>query len=202
MKVRNSAVVWISFAMLSCSLTAGPSDGSAAAPNSSPAMHSAMPAGYDIVVLKPSGSNLSLMALIECPELEGAQHVSSGLQAKMISAGGVRMDKFPHHFNFRITASLHKTIQDVPVTSVNVPDDPRDLLLKLRFRVKAYHGLKVREILADSVNLIGMPSDVPYDERVYRISIDIKDAPISDRFVIDVLTPEGELLTHFPFSLL
>lgn len=161
-----------------------------------------MPAGYDIVVLKPSGASLSLMGLIECPELEGAQHVSAGTKAKIVSADGERMVKFPHHFNFRITASLRKTILDIPVDSVNVLDDPHDLLLKLRFRVKAYHGLEVREVIADSVELIGMPADVPYDERVYRISVDIGDAAITDRFVIDILTPEGELLAHFPFTVL
>ena len=54
-----------------------------------PGLHSAMPAGYEVVVLKPSRATLSLMGLIECPELEGAQHVSQGLSAKLVSASGV-----------------------------------------------------------------------------------------------------------------
>lgn len=195
MKVRRIAVL---LAFLSCSLDAGPRRGSSNASG----LHSAMPAGYDIVVLKPSGANLSLMGLIECPELEGAQQVSEGANAVLLSANGGRIRKFPHHFSFRITASLRKIMLDGPATAVKVDDDPRDLLLKLRFRVKAYHGLQVRDVVADSVQLIGMPADVPYDERVYRIKVDIGDAPITDRFVIDILTPEGELLTHFPFTVL
>ena len=39
-----------------------------------PGLHSNMPAGYDVMVLKPSKATLSLLGLIECPELEGAQH--------------------------------------------------------------------------------------------------------------------------------
>lgn len=161
-----------------------------------------MPAGYEVITLRPSGLNLSLMGLVECPELEGAQHVSEGLKGTVVSADGERMEKFPHHFSFRITASLRKIIMDGPATSVSVPDDPYDLLLKLRFRIKAYHGLQVHEVFADSVELIGMPADVPYDERIYRITVDVDNTPIIDRFVVDILTPEGELLTHFPFAVL
>ena len=197
MTVRRSFLL-TPLVLLSCSLMAGPARGS----NNSPALHSAMPAGYDILILKPSGVALSLMGLIECPELEGAQHVSAGTNARIISADGQRMNTFPHHFSFRITASLRKTVTDSPINSINIGDDPHDLLLKLRFRVKAYHGLQVRDVMADSVELIGMPADVPYDERVYRINVEIGDAAIIDRFVIDVLTPNGELLTHFPFTLL
>jgi hypothetical protein len=47
-----------------------------------------------------------------------------------------------------------------------------------------------------------MPADVPYDERVYRVNMNVGRLPISDRLVIDVLSPQGERLTHFPFILL
>jgi hypothetical protein len=198
MKVSRSKVGWIPVLLLCSSLAAAPRT----LPNQGTGLRSAMPAGYEVITLRPSGLNLSLMGLVECPELEGAQHLSEGLKAQIVSSGGERMVKFPHHFSFRITASLRKIILDGPASSVAIPGDPYDLLLKLRFRIKAYRGLQVREILADSVELIGMPGEVPYDERVYRISVDIGDAPITDRFVVDILTPEGELLTHFPFAVL
>jgi hypothetical protein len=47
-----------------------------------------------------------------------------------------------------------------------------------------------------------MPADVPYDERVYRINVNRVDLPITARMVVEVRTAQGELLTHFPFSLL
>jgi len=50
--------------------------------------------------------------------------------------------------------------------------------------------------------MIGMPADVPSDERVYRINIDTGNLPITDRVVIEIFSPQGELLTHFPFILL
>jgi len=198
MKVCRSRVSWLPVLLLSCSLAAGPRT----TPDKGPGFHSAMPAGYEVVTLRPSGLNLSLMGLVECPELEGAQHVYEGLNSQIISSGGERMNNFPRHFSFRITASLRKIILDGPATAVNIPDDPHDLLLKLRFRIKAYHGLQMREVYADAVEQIGMPADVPYDERIYRVTVDIGDTPIIDRFVVEILTPQGELLTHFPFSVL
>ena len=171
-------------------------------PKSTSGLRSNMPAGYDVMVLKPSKATLSLIGLIECPELEGAQRIAQGLHGKLVSADGNTIKEFPQHFSFRITASLRKVFLDPPVASIALPDDPQELLLKLKFRVLAYHALEVREIVPQSVELIGMPADVPYDERIYRINISTEKLPITDRLVVEILSPQGELLTHFPFSVL
>jgi len=167
-----------------------------------PGLHSAMPAGYQVVVLKPSHATLSLMGLIECPELEGVQHVSQGLNSKLVSANGAVVRKFPPLFSFRITASLRKVVLDGPTDSVEVAGDPHDLLLRLGFRLRVYDGLKAREIAPESVEMIGMPAYVPYDERVYRIKVNAGNLPVTDRFVIEIVSPQGEYLTHFTFVLL
>lgn len=172
------------------------------APHGGNAMHPTVPAGYDVVVLKPSGANLSLMGLIECPELEGAQSVSEGAHKKLVSPDGGTIRRFPQRFSFRITASLRKMLIDQPVASVDVGDEPHDLLLNLKFRIRAYNGLENHEIVPESVEMIGMPADVPYDERVYRINLNKVDLPITARLVVEIRTPQGELLTHFPFTLL
>jgi hypothetical protein len=89
---------------------------------------------------------------------------------------------------------------DRPVQSVDVSNEPQELLLNLKFRIRAYNALEVHEIVPESVEMIGMPADVPYDERVYRINLNNVDLPITARLVVEILTPQGELLTHFPFS--
>lgn len=172
------------------------------APRGSNGMHPTTPAGYAVVVLKPSGANLSLMGLIECPELEGAQSVSEGTNKKLVSADGDTIRHFPQRFSFRITASLRKVLMDQPLASVDVGDEPHELLLNLKFRIRAYNGLEAHEISPESVEMIGMPGDVPYDERVYRLNFNNVNLPITARLVVEVRTPQGELLTHFPFSLL
>jgi hypothetical protein len=170
------------------------------APHGGNGLHPNIPAGYDVVVLKPSGANLSLMGLIECPELEGAQSASEGTHKRLVSTDGDTIRHFPQRFSFRITASLRKMLIDRPVTSVDVSDEPHELLLNLKFRIRAYNGLEAHEIAVESVEMIGMPADVPYDERVYRINLNNVDLPITARLVVEILTPQGELITHFPFS--
>ncbi|MGC2742441.1 MAG: hypothetical protein WA672_04580 [Candidatus Angelobacter sp.] len=164
-----------------------------------PGMRSNIPAGYDVMLLKPSKATLSFIGLIECPELEGAQHVSEGLHAKLVSTDGNTIKEFPQHFSFRITASLKKIFLEGPMTSVALPDDPQELLLHLKFRVRVYHGLEAREIAPQSIEMIGVPADVPSDERVYRININAGNIAITDRLVVEIFSPEGEFLTHFPF---
>jgi hypothetical protein len=165
-------------------------------------MRSNMPAGYAVMTLKPSKATLSLIGLIECPELEGAQHVAEGLHKKLVSADGTAVRQFPQRFSFRITASLQKIFIEGPDSSVDVAGDPRELLLNLKFRIRSYNGLQAREIVPQSVEMIGVPADVPYDERVYRINVDTGNLPITDRVIVEIFSPEGELLTHFPFSVL
>lgn len=198
MKTRHSAAS----GLLLCIATLGLVAVAGTPLRTGPGLHSAMPAGYEVVVLKPSHAMLSLMGLIECPELEGAQHISQGLHAQLISAKGAPIRKFPPVFSFRITASLRKVVLDGPISSVQVADDPRELLLRLGFRIRVYDGLKTREIAPESVEMIGMPAYVPYDERVYRIKVNAGNLPITDRFVIEIVSPQGELLTHFTFVLL
>jgi len=170
------------------------------AQKSNPGLRSATPAGYEVIQLKPSGDTLSVMGLIECPELEGAHQVSEGLKARLVSSNGDPIERFPQRFSFRVTASLRKITLDGPVMAVNIPIDSNELLLNLKFRIRAYHGLEARDIAPESVEMIGMPADVPYDERIYRINMNVGNLPISDRLVIEILSPQDELITHFSFS--
>jgi hypothetical protein len=50
--------------------------------------------------------------------------------------------------------------------------------------------------------MIGVPAEIESDERVFRVSFDVGEVPVTDRMVLEVTTPEGEDLTHFPFGLL
>jgi hypothetical protein len=89
-----------------------------------------------------------------------------------------------------------------PTATISTDQTPQNLLLKLKFQLKAYHGLQARVIEPESVQMIGVPADVPYDERVYRINFALDKLPITDRCVLEVLSPTGERLTKFHFDLL
>jgi hypothetical protein len=167
-----------------------------------PGLHSAMPAGYVVVRLQPSGVDVAVLGLIECPEVEGARHVSEGLNSRIVSADGIPLKHFPNHFSFRVTASLRKTLLEGPSDTVTTAEDPQEFLLKLGFKLKVYHGLHTYEVEPQSVEMIGVPADIPSDERVFRVTFEVENLPLSDRVVLLVLSPEEEQLTHFSFGLL
>jgi hypothetical protein len=171
-------------------------------PQSGGPFHSPMPAGYSVVLLQPWRAELSILGMVECPAIEGAQKVSEGVRAFLISADGAPVKHYPREFSFRITATLRKTLLDGPSESLATSYDPRQFLLKLRFKLKVYHGLERRDIFPQSVTMIGMPGDVPYDERVFRVNFDVENIPVADRLVLDILSPENERVTHFTFGLL
>ena len=190
---------WLQAGMLASVMAAAAGAGQL---ETGPGFHSAMPAGYVVVRLEPSGANVAVLGLIECPEVEGARHVSEGLNSKIVAADGVPLKHFPRHFSFRVTVSLRKTLLDGPSDKVMTADDPQQFLLKVGFKLKVYHGLQMHEVVPQSVKMIGVPADVPSDERVFRVSFEVENLPLSDRVVLLVLTPQEEPLTHFSFGLL
>jgi len=176
--------------------------GAAISPPVTIVFHASTPAGYDVLQISPGGPVLTFLGLIECPDLEGAQQIEENGKLRIVNAEGKPVAYFPRNFSFRITASLRKTVLVNPVTGFHGSDNPEDLLLKLRFRMKIYHELEAREVQPDSVQMIGVPADIPYDERIYRINFIVKNVPVTDRCVLEVLSPEGERLTKFHFDLL
>lgn len=189
----------LAIAALLSILVTGTGDGQA---RTGPGFHAAMPAGYTVVRLLPSGASVSFLGLIECPDMEGAQQVSQGLNAKILDSHGVQLRTFPQHVSFRVTATLRKTLIDPPLDTVSTDDPPADFLLKLKFRLKVYHGLERHELAPDEVSMIGMPADVPYDERIFRVSFDLNQLPVTDRLVLEVIAPDDQMITHFSFGLL
>lgn len=167
-----------------------------------PSFHAVTPSGYNIVQLRPSGRNVELLAVVECPEIEGMRQISEGLNAKVISTQGVPVEHFPRHFSFRVTATLRKLILEPPEHIIDSEEEPRQFLLHLQFRLKAYNGLRMHLIEPESVTLIGVPEDIAYDERVFRIQFDVEGLPVTERVVLEAVSPQGETLSHFPFGLL
>ncbi|HEU5414630.1 MAG TPA: hypothetical protein VFW31_12765 [Candidatus Angelobacter sp.] len=167
-----------------------------------PSLRGVIPAGYQVIRLQPSGAVVSLLGLIECPEIKGARQVSKGLDSRIVLPDGNTMQRFPRHFSFRITASLRKTVIDPPSASLAYTQDPANLLLGLKFRLRDYDALVSKELKPESVRMIGVPADIPYDERVFRVSFDIGERPVTDRFMLEIYSPEGEQLGRFCFELL
>jgi hypothetical protein len=195
--LRSAAAGLAAFAMF-----AGPVTLARPRQESQPTYSTITPAGYEVITLKPSGAIVAVLGLIECPEVEGARHVAEGLQSRIISPSGAPLAFFPRRFNFRVTATLRKTILDNPSSSVVTAEDPRQFIMHLGFRLKVYDALHKQELAPQAVEQVGMPDDIAYDERLFRLTFDVGERRITDRFVLEVLSPEGERLARFHFELL
>src|SRR5215472_13890696 len=84
--------------------------------------HGTTPAGYDVLLVEPGGAVISFLGLIECPELEGAQQVMRGVDARIVNADGKTIVHFPRHFSFRITVTLRKTVLAEPTDKVAISE--------------------------------------------------------------------------------
>jgi hypothetical protein len=49
--------------------------------------------------------------------------------------------------------------------------------------------------------LIGVPADIAYKERIYRVSVNLPRVPMSDRVVLEVFAPDGERICKFHLDL-
>ena len=89
------------------------------------------------------------------------------------------------------------TLQQAVVHFSN-PENCHEFMTKLRYRVAIFHGLEERILQPRSIDEIGMPDDISYDERIYRIGFDIGSrVPVEDRIVLEVLSSSGERLGKF-----
>jgi len=162
-----------------------------------------IPLGIESFRLQPADQPFYLIASAENPEFDGLYRVTdpSG-HDRLMNAHDERIRFYPARVQFRLTASSREKLLDDRPFDAHAKIDVDELITKLRFRVKVFHALEYRYIKPAYVDNIGLPSDVPYDERIYRIGFDLGRIPIEDRVVMEVISPTGERLCKFHLDLL
>ncbi len=193
------------FAMvLLCSaLNSSTAQGTQPSPERELSFHSNIPLGSEGFLLKPSDRAFYLFATAQNARFEGMHQAQVAGQKVLLDAQGRQVEYYPETVTFRVTASAWpEKLIGVALFPVNAGEDTNDYLLNLRFRVLIFHGLQVTSIEPAKVELIGMPADVPYHERIYGLIFDLGHLPIEDRAVLEVLSPDGERLCKFHLDLL
>jgi hypothetical protein len=165
--------------------------------------HTLLPLGSAPLSLKPAGSSLTLMATAESPLFEGWHRTVRNNRRRVLDAACTAVRAFPETIRFRVTASARAD----RVLPFDRPDpisgtDPETWLKKLSFRLKIFDGLDARELEPTAIKNLGMPPDVPYDERIYVVAFELKDVPVSDRLVLEVFAPDGTRVARFHLELL
>ncbi len=165
-------------------------------------MKTPLPLGAEQINLRPSGKHFLVLACIEDQRFNRLQVSRVRQSPFVIDAAGNVWKNYPDEVTFRVTATALDS-EIVQADSVNVDEagDLNSFLLGLRFRLRSFRGLRMKEVRPSTVKLIGVPADIAYEERVYRVSFDTGTFPVDDRLVMEVLSPKGQLLTRFHLEL-
>ncbi len=162
-----------------------------------------LPMGTDAFVLQPANRRFYLLACIEDQRFNRLQVSRVRTSPFVIDAAGKVWQDYPDELSFRVTATgMAEILKNLDAYDIQEPGDLNSFLLGLKFRLKVYRDLEMRVLSPSAVKMIGMPGDVPYEERVYRVSFQTSDIPVDDRLVLEVLTPGGQLLSRFHLELL
>ena len=172
--------------------------------------HSVVPLGVEAIVLRPAKTRIALLATAECPGLEGVRRVfwqpqdtgDGGVGGKVYGKDGKQMTYFPRKISFRVTATAREKLIELDPFDVESNMDLNQYLLGLTFKLRAYHGINVRDLAATKVQLLGPPAKVPYDARSYRVAFNLDKVSVEDRLVLELWSPDGQRLAKFHLELL
>lgn len=165
--------------------------------------HSLVPLGAERIDLDGAKRALFLMATAESTYFEGWH---SPVDAHdLFSADGQKVGWYPQQLAFRLTATAMRPdlLEIDSYGTLRMPESAiNDYLLHLGFRVLVFHGLQVTPVEPEHVELIGMPANIPYGERIYHINFDLPHRiPLEDRIVLEVLSPTGYRICKFHLDL-
>ena len=158
--------------------------------------------GADQFLLNPAGRKFFLLSCLEDRRFNHLQVSRVRNSPFVIDAAGRVWKNYPDEVTFRVTATaIDSGLLNTDTDTIDEAGDLNSFLLGLQFRLKAFRGLKMHVEKPLSIKQIGVPADVPYDERVYRVSFETGDLPVDARLVMEVLSPKGQLLSRFHLEL-
>ena len=166
--------------------------------------HPLLPLGYEAVQLLPAKDAVVLFASAQATQWDGWRRVRQTGGKQVLDRDGAPVAVFPRTLDFRVTASARGVraplLESVSPFQSSAPLN--DFLLGLHFRLLVHRGLDVTQIAPVTVKGLGVPDDVPYDERIYRVSFELPSIPLSDRLVLEVLAPDGTRVCKFHLEFL
>ncbi len=162
----------------------------------------ATPLGTQTLRLLPADDVLHLMVTLESKELAGVElkHSASGTTLK---DRGKDVEYFPRELTFRFTVgSKTKLLGDSPIDT-EFDGTTQEFLDTLHFRLKIFHGLQETVLEPEWQKIVGVPVEMPYNERIYRVRFKLpKHVPATERMMLEVIDSEAERVAKFAVDLL
>jgi hypothetical protein len=155
----------------------------------------------DTVVLKRTGETLTFLGTWIAPEIAGFEKVLSPKGTYIRAADGRRVTHYPEKMTLRITIGNKTSLNDHKPLEYDTNLSAEELAKEARFRLRVYKGLEYSVIEPQSVRMIGVPKEMPYNERIYMVDFPMKNVPIEDRLMIEVLDPSDKRMAKFSISM-
>lgn len=163
---------------------------------------SVVPLGVETFKLETAAKTINLLASAESQFFNGVRLLGHGPDRIVIAADGSPVRRFPQTITFRVTASARGQALDEKPVPVETTADLNRYLLGLRFRLKIFRGLEYRQVEPTRSELVGVPADVAYDERIYRLLFRVGEVAVDERILLEVFDESGERLTRFHLELM
>jgi hypothetical protein len=166
--------------------------------------HSLIPLGADAYELRGEQWKgvMTLLASAENNGFEGMERRKVEQRETLFANDGRQLEHYPGKIDFRVTASFRTRLPETSPFPIGAPGNQNGYLLHLKFRIVVFDGLRQTVVEPESVEMIGVPEEMPYDERIYRVSADLSRFPMRDRVVLEVHDPDGGRICKFHLDLM
>jgi hypothetical protein len=158
--------------------------------------------GSDSILLQPAKQKLNMLLTVECPDFEHYVVKGQGKERKVTDADGNAIVHYPRELNFRFTIGSHSTSDEAEPNEFETRIPVDRFQSNLHFRLKVFHGTRVTNYEPSALKMLGVPANIPYDERIYHFTFKLKDIPVEDRMMLEVLDEEGTRVGKFHLQIL
>ncbi len=160
------------------------------------------PLGSDSLLLQPAKKVLTMMLTLDCKELGDAHVIDNGSRKMVVNSNGVELTKYPAEMRFRFTVGSKTTLGEKYPLEVQTLASPEQFASHLHFRLKIFHGIDAHALDPVESKIIGVPPEMPYDERIYRVTFKVGDVSSTDRMMFEVLDDSGTRVGKFHLQLM
>jgi len=161
------------------------------------------PMGGDALILMPAKQRLQLLATLDSKELEGVRQIRYGKDEYLRGPDGAPFRFYPRDLGFRLSIGRKITLLEKNPLLVETKDSPDEFQSSLRFQLKLFHGLRVEVLTPEVAKVIGVPTHIPYDERIYSVRFKLpRDIPAHERMKLEVYDRNGNQVAKFQVQLL
>lgn len=159
------------------------------------------PLGGDTIKLVAENRVLSFMCSAESDKLKDSRVLNVEGKKVVQDGKGNEITKYPDDLMFRFTiSSMVPRVEKDPL-----PYDTKvgsgEFMAGIKFKLHRFEGMDDKEYDPISAQLIGVPSNVPYNERIYKVKFDTAQFSIDDRLMLEVIAADGSRLGKFHFFL-